>query len=81
VEISRGDPDRYRTAHARIDEALGGTGRSRHLRDGGQQPLRLGGKLTGLWGRLAGHLAAQPRISGERVHVTFLEAVEPQAEQ
>ena len=26
VEISRGDPDRYRTAHARIDEALGGTG-------------------------------------------------------
>ena len=26
VEISRGDPDRYRAAHARIDEVLGGTG-------------------------------------------------------
>lgn len=26
VEISRGDPDRYRAAHARIDETLGGTG-------------------------------------------------------
>lgn len=26
VEISRGEPDRYRAAHARIDEVLGGTG-------------------------------------------------------
>ena len=26
VEISRGDPERYRAAHARIDEVLGGTG-------------------------------------------------------
>lgn len=26
VEISRGDPDRYRAAHARIDEVLGGPG-------------------------------------------------------
>ena len=26
VEISRGDPDRYRAAHARIDEVLGGSG-------------------------------------------------------
>ena len=27
VQISKGDPDRYREAHARLDEALGGTGR------------------------------------------------------
>lgn len=26
VEISRGDPDRYRVAHRRLDEALGGSG-------------------------------------------------------
>jgi hypothetical protein len=26
VQISKGDPDRYREAHARLDEALGGTG-------------------------------------------------------
>lgn len=26
VQISRGDPDRYRTAHARLDEVLGGSG-------------------------------------------------------
>ena len=26
VEITRGDPDRYRAAHARIDEVLGGSG-------------------------------------------------------
>jgi hypothetical protein len=26
VEIARGDPDRYRAAHARIDEVLGGSG-------------------------------------------------------
>ena len=26
VEISRGDPDRYRAAHARLDEVLGGSG-------------------------------------------------------
>ncbi len=26
VRISKGDPDRYRQAHARLDEALGGTG-------------------------------------------------------
>jgi hypothetical protein len=26
VEITRGDPERYRTAHARIDEVLGGSG-------------------------------------------------------
>ena len=26
VDISRGDPDRYRAAHARLDEVLGGTG-------------------------------------------------------
>jgi len=26
VEITKGDPDRYRQAHARLDEALGGTG-------------------------------------------------------
>jgi hypothetical protein len=26
VEISRGDPDRYRAAHGRLDEALGGSG-------------------------------------------------------
>lgn len=26
VDIAKGDPDRYRAAHARLDEALGGTG-------------------------------------------------------
>jgi len=46
VEISRGDPERYRAAHARIDEVLGGSGplserMAAHRRDTEIPPHRL----------------------------------------